>query len=167
MEENFLDDLCKVQDIIAELWDQHGQTSMIPLTPAENTQFSEAQNCYICSKPFKYDGTLDMWMKQREELKEMNKMESSRKRKMSSEDSPKFKNHFKCSVDELGPRVRDHDHFRGNYRGPAHAKCNLLMGLNKNRTPFYFHNGGKYDCKVLSQVKNNFYFFKFFFLVYH
>ena len=82
---------------------------------------------------------------------------------MSSEDRPKFKNHFKCSVDELGPRVRDHDHFRGNYRGPAHAKCNLLMGLNKNRTPFYFHNGGKYDCKVLSQVKNNFYFFKFFF----
>ena len=90
MEENFLDDLCKVQDIIAELWDQHGQTSMIPLTPAENTQFSEAQNCYICSKPFKYDGTLDMWMKQREELKEMNKMESSQKRKMSSEDRPKF-----------------------------------------------------------------------------
>lgn len=131
MEDNFLADLCKVQDIISNLWDCYGETPMDPLTPAENKQFSEAQNCYICSKPFKYDGTLEMWVKQRKEMKKMG-------------------NHFKCSsIDELGPRVRDHDHFHGNYRGPAHAKCNLQMKLDKNRTPFYFHNGGKYDCKVL------------------
>ena len=130
MEDNFLADLCKVQDIISNLWDCYGETPMDPLTPAENKQFSEAQNCYICSKPFKYDGTLEMWVKQRKEMKKMG-------------------NHLKCSIDELGPRVRDHDHFHGNYRGPAHAKCNLQMKLDKNRTPFYFHNGGKYDCKVL------------------
>lgn len=130
MEDNFLADLCKVQDIISNLWDCYGETPMDPLTPTENKQFSEAQNCYICSKPFKYDGTLEMWVKQRKEMKKMG-------------------NHLKCSIDELGPRVRDHDHFHGNYRGPAHAKCNLQMKLDKNRTPFYFHNGGKYDCKVL------------------
>lgn len=130
VEDNFLADLCKVQDIISNLWDCYGETSMDPLTPAENKQFSEAQNCYICSKPFKYDGTLEMWVKQRKEMKKMG-------------------NHLKCSIDELGPRVRDHDHFHGNYRGPAHAKCNLQMKSDKNRTPFYFHNGGKYDCKVL------------------
>ena len=130
VEDNFLADLCKVQDIISNLWDCYGETPMNPLTSAENKQFREAQNCYICSKPFKYAGTLEMWMKQRKEVKETG-------------------NHFKCSIDELGPRVRDHDHFHGNYRGPAHAKCNLQMKLDKNRTPFYFHNGGKYDCKVL------------------
>ena len=161
VEEQFLRDLCNVQDIIADLWHHHSQTPMDPLTPVENTFFKEAQKCYICQKPFKYEGTLDEWVKQRKELKEMNKISSSssssRKRKIdsedspkliNSEDSPKFKNLFKCPVDEMGPRVRDHDHFSGKYRGAAHAKCNIQMKSNKNRTPFLYHNGGKYDCKV-------------------
>ena len=153
VEDQFLGDLCNVQDLIAELWRQYSELPMESLTPAENTLFREASNCYICRKPFKYDGTLEMWARQRKELKEEMK-ENSRKRKLDSEDNrPKFiKNLFKCDIDELGPRVRDHDHFTGKFRGAAHAKCNLQMRLDKNRTAFYFHNGGKYDCKVCSRL---------------
>ena len=158
VEDQFLDDLCNVQDLIKDLWRHHSELPMDSLTPAENTLFREASNCYICRKPFKYDGTLEMWARQRKELKEeMKEMEEkSRKRKLDSEDEdnrPKFiKNLFKCDIDELGPRVRDHDHFTGKFRGAAHAKCNLQMKLVKNKTVFYFHNGGKYDCKVCSRL---------------
>ena len=108
VEEAFLRDLCNVQDIIASLWHHHSQTPMEPLTPAENTYFNTASDCYICSKPFLYEGTLDQWIKQRHELKEMKKR-TSRKRKINSEeeeDKPKFINHFKSEIDALGPRVR-------------------------------------------------------------
>ena len=47
--------------------------------------------------------------------------------------------------EELGDdRVRDHCHFTGKYRGPAHNECNLL--LKKDKTiPVGFHNGQIYD----------------------
>ena len=115
VEEKFLRDLCNVQDIIAKLWYHYSQKPMEPLTAKEKTQYSKAQNCYICSKPFKYEGSLDEWVRQRKEMKEMkNTSSSSRKRKIISEDTPKFVNHFTCDIDELGPKIRDHDHFSGS-----------------------------------------------------
>ena len=113
MEEKFLRDLCNVQDIIAKLWHHHSQIPMDPLTVEEKTSFEEAQVCYICSKPFVFKESLESWIKQRKELKDMKN--TSRKRKIDSEDTPKFKNHFTCDVDELGPAVRDHCHFKGIY----------------------------------------------------
>ena len=46
-----------------------------------------------------------------------------------------------------GDRVRDHDHFNGNYRGAAHAKCNLNAS-KPTFVPMFFHNGGKYDIHL-------------------
>ena len=123
VEEAFLRDLCNVQDIIARLWHHHSQTPMEPLTPTENTYFNTATECYICKKAFQYEGTLDQWIKQRQEMKEMKKKKTSRKRKINSEeeeeeeeDKPKFINHFKSEIDSLGPAVRDHDHWTGKFR---------------------------------------------------
>ena len=46
-------------------------------------------------------------------------------------------------------KVRDHDHFTGEYRGPAHAKCNLHV--NDYGTPLYvfMHNLKSYDVHHL------------------
>ena len=36
-------------------------------------------------------------------------------------------------------KVRDHDHYTGKYRGPAHLICNLRYSRQTN-IPVYFHN---------------------------
>ena len=43
--------------------------------------------------------------------------------------------------------VRDHCHFTGKYRGPAHNKCNLQFRKPKF-TPVFFHNLAGYDAHL-------------------
>ena len=43
--------------------------------------------------------------------------------------------------------VRDHYHFTGEYRGPAHNKCNLQYRKPKF-TPVFFHNLAGYDAHL-------------------
>ncbi|XP_050340230.1 uncharacterized protein LOC126766507 [Bactrocera neohumeralis] len=58
----------------------------------------------------------------------------------------------------LSDRVADHCHLTGEYRGPAHKKCNLEYQI-ANFIPIFFHNLSKYDChlfiKELSSVKGD------------
>lgn len=58
----------------------------------------------------------------------------------------------------LNDRVADHCHLTGEYRGPAHNKCNLEYQI-ANFIPIFFHNLSKYDChlfiKELSSVKGD------------
>ena len=44
--------------------------------------------------------------------------------------------------------VRDHCHFAGKHRGPAHNKCNLQFRKPKF-TPVFFHNLAGYDVTCL------------------
>ena len=46
------------------------------------------------------------------------------------------------------PKVRDHDHWTGEYRGPLCAKCNFRNRKNKF-IPVFFHNLKGYDSHLI------------------
>jgi hypothetical protein len=52
---------------------------------------------------------------------------------------------------ENNDKVRDHDHFNGKYRGPAHSNCNLRYRINPRdfKIPVIFHNLKNYDGHIL------------------
>jgi hypothetical protein len=45
-------------------------------------------------------------------------------------------------------KVRDHDHYTGEYLGPAHNKCNLRR-RSKGTVPVYVHNLSNYDMHFI------------------
>ena len=68
----------------------------------------------------------------------------------TEEDIKHFNNASDCWIcgKELGnDRVRDHCHFTGRYRGPAHNKCNLKYRKPKSISVF-FHNLSGYDSHL-------------------
>ena len=68
----------------------------------------------------------------------------------TEEDRKKFNKASDCWIcgEELGnDRVRDHCHFTGRYRGPAHNSCNLKYRKPKSISVF-FHNLSGYDSHL-------------------
>ena len=59
----------------------------------------------------------------------------------------KASNCWICGEKLENDRVRDHCHFTGRYRGPAHNKCNLKYRKPKNISVF-FHNLSGYDSHL-------------------
>ena len=51
------------------------------------------------------------------------------------------------------PKVRDHCHFAGEYRGAAHKSCNLKLKIKPDKTkiPVVFHNLRGYDSHLIMQ----------------
>ena len=51
------------------------------------------------------------------------------------------------------PKVKDHCHFTGKYRGAAHKICNLKLKIKPNKTPIpvVFHNLRGYDSHFIMQ----------------
>ena len=48
---------------------------------------------------------------------------------------------------ELNPKVRDHCHYTGEYRGPAHRNCNLRYEI-PSYIPIVVHNLSRYDAHL-------------------
>ena len=78
---------------------------------------------------------------------------------MTEEDQEEYRNNNICRFceKEISDKVRDHCHLTGNFRGPAHCKCDINGTQKKNDfIPFTFHN---YDChlffKKLVDKKND------------
>ena len=46
-----------------------------------------------------------------------------------------------------GPKVRDHCHYTGRYRGPTHSLCNLRYRI-PSYIPLIFHNLSGYDAHL-------------------
>ena len=71
---------------------------------------------------------------------------------MKQKDEEDFRNTNICRFCEKNiesDKVRDHCHLTGNYRGPAHSKCNInVTQYQSNFIPFLFHNFSNYDCHM-------------------
>ena len=69
-----------------------------------------------------------------------------------------YENATKCWICEQeitknNPKVRDHCHFTGEYRGAAHTSCNLKLKIKPGKTkiPVVFHNLKGYDSHLIMQ----------------
>ncbi|XP_037806202.1 uncharacterized protein LOC119600179 [Lucilia sericata] len=85
--------------------------------------------------------------------KTMNSLTPSQERKQNEDTT--------CHICEKlldNDRVADHCHLTGEYRGPAHNKCNLEYQIAKF-IPIFFHNLSAYDCHLfireLSSIKGD------------
>lgn len=47
-------------------------------------------------------------------------------------------------------KVKDHNHYNGDYCGPAHSACNLKL-RTRNFIPVFLHNGSKYDFHLFAK----------------
>ena len=53
-------------------------------------------------------------------------------------------------------KVRDHFHYTGKYRGPAHSNSNLKY-ITTKKIPVVFHNGSTYDYHfIIKQLAREF-----------
>ena len=75
------------------------------------------------------------------ELKEMIFTEEDEKQFIKASDC------WICGESLGNDRVRDHCHFTGRYRGPAHNSCNLKY-RTPNSVPVFFHNLSGYDSHL-------------------
>jgi hypothetical protein len=78
--------------------------------------------------------------------------------RMTAENEHRFLNADKCyicrkSFENIEHKVRDHDHLKefDNYRGAAHAKCNVLL-RKRCFVPCYVHGLGSYDAHHLIKI---------------
>ena len=104
---------------------------------------------YTQTKPEDVDA-MDVFIKWLEEdIKDIANIEG-KEMIFTEEDRKHFNNASDCWIcgEELGnDRVRDHCHFTGRYRGPAHNSCNLKYRKPKNISVF-FHNLSGYDSHL-------------------
>ena len=71
---------------------------------------------------------------------------------MTEEDEDDYRNLSICRFCEKNidcDKIRDHCHLTGNYRGPAHSKCNINVTQKQSSfIPFIFHIFSNYDCHM-------------------
>ena len=79
---------------------------------------------------------------------------------MSVEKNEKFeRSNICCICDKLidigESKVRGHCHIISKYRGPAHCKCNINLGISK-KVVVIFHNLRGYDSHLIFKELNKF-----------
>ena len=85
---------------------------------------------------------------------------TNKKMEITEKEQKEFNSATECYICKKqlnNDKVRDHCHFTGKYRGPAHDKCNLKEKLNF--VPIFFHNLSGFDShlfiKELAESEGN------------
>ena len=78
----------------------------------------------------------------------MKAMKKLNKKQQSDYDKDKYSHICKKELTEYKNviKVRDHDHYAGNYRSSAHSLCNIRYSTQVD-IPGIFHNESNYDFK--------------------
>ena len=76
---------------------------------------------------------------------------------LTPKEMDRYKRSERCHIcfkpfKEDKPKVRDHCHYTGHYRGPTHTKCNLQYKI-PSYIPIVFHNLSGYDAHLF--IKGN------------
>ena len=71
---------------------------------------------------------------------------------LTSNQNERYKKSKRCHIcfrpfTEKNPKVRDHCHYTGNYRGATHRNCNLQYKI-PSHIPIVFHNLSGYDAHL-------------------
>lgn len=80
-----------------------------------------------------------------------------RRMRITNDQVDQFERATRCHIckeqfdPEKGDKVRDHDHVTGEYRGPAHNKCNLQL-RTIYKIPIFLHNFRGYDAHIITKV---------------
>ena len=111
--------------------------------------YESRKRSYIKTKPEDEDA-IDVFIKWLE--KDVKAIANIKPKQMifTEEDRKQFNKASDCSIcgEELGnDRVRDHCHYTGRYRGPAHNSCNLKC-RNPKSVSVFFHNLSGYDSHL-------------------
>ena len=150
---DFIDEIKQQVKYYCEYLDK-GKVEPLRLNREQNIKFltlNENDKCYICNKPF---GFIDVREKKSEEEKEKEAKEKETKGKETKGKKSKQTKEKEVKEKEVKvkkqkvDKVRDHDHFTGEYRGAAHSRCNLMCKV-PNFIPILFHNGSGYDIHHL------------------
>ena len=111
--------------------------------------YKSEKRSYIKEKP-EYPDAMDIFIKWLEEdVKAIANIEV-KEMIITKEEEKQFNKASDCWIcgEELGnDRVRDHNHYTGLYRGPAHNICNLKYN-KPNSISVFFHNLAGYDSHL-------------------
>ena len=116
----------------------------------------------VMTNKFFYRGenALEEFLRQLEEEEERIKedLEQPAAMSLSPEEEQQFQDSLNCwicmqrlDIDPKNPRVRDHDHITGDFRGAAHSNCNLQLRIKpeQQHIPVVFHNLKGYDGHLI------------------
>ena len=125
----FIEALMKFRKTIRELHENEFKKEMIPLTPTEKLHHDQVDVCHICKEKITCQLTLDEYIDTMGAKVFTDNQNDTSDKLLASE------------TDMLGPKVMDHSHQNGLYRGPAHSHCNIQYREQRRKTPCYFHAG--------------------------
>ena len=137
----FVDDMYRCQQVIDNYYANKVESAvaMIPCTPEQEAEYEAATECYVCRQPFLDYVTAGVSRHKFFKLREEGRLQWK---------NPHDKDTFVPLALVKGPKVHDHCHDSGIFRGAAHRSCNInLKRLIK--IPVFFHNGSKYDYNHL------------------
>ena len=150
--EKYYEEVKKLSFYMQELFKEKGKQPMedIKGTPL-GAQHYKRKHCWICQQEI----TCKLSLKQFNEYRKWRKEEE--RSKEIDEDHGEEEEEEDGALDDkedelfmLGPRIHDHDHWSGRYRGPAHSVCNMQLRPTK-RIPVFFHNLAGYDGHFIVQ----------------